>query len=139
MGEPEFKDFAEIMHKLCLHMELADPPIEMDLPHRTSNSDFDFRRFKKNDYYCIDGFPKEDLVSVVVLPPPRIGNYVYQGIRPAVITLSEATEEMEKRADETEAEICKEAERKRRLREGSEIPKEEPLLVEEVSPEGDPE
>jgi len=26
--------------------------------------------YNKNDYYCIDGFPKEGNPCVVVLPPP---------------------------------------------------------------------
>lgn len=38
---------------------------------------FDFRHYKKTDYYCVDGFPKEDLPCVVVLPPPMRGKFVY--------------------------------------------------------------
>ena len=45
--------------------------------------------FNKNDYYCIDGFPKEGYPCVVVLPPPYRQGYVYQNIKPAVIVLAE--------------------------------------------------
>ena len=46
--------------------------------------------YNKNDYYCIDGFPKEGFPCVVVLPPPYRSGYVYQGIKPAVIVLPES-------------------------------------------------
>ena len=49
--------------------------------------------FNKNDYYCIDGFPKEGYPCVVVLPPPYRQGYVYQGIKPAVIVLSVGADE----------------------------------------------
>jgi hypothetical protein len=49
--------------------------------------------FNKNDYYCIDGFPKEGYPCVVVLPPPYRQGYVYQGIKPAVIVLSKCEDE----------------------------------------------
>jgi len=45
----------------------------------TPSSEFDFWSFKKSEYYCIDGFPKEDLPCVVIYPPPMItkGKYIY--------------------------------------------------------------
>ena len=57
---------------------------------------FDYWSFKKSDFYCIDGFPKEDLACVVVYLPPMInkGKHVYQGLKPAVITLSEVSDEI---------------------------------------------
>lgn len=45
--------------------------------------------FNKHDYYCIDGFPKEGLPCVVVMPPPFRQGFVYQGIKPAVIVLAD--------------------------------------------------
>jgi hypothetical protein len=50
--------------------------------------------FNKNDYYCIDGFPKEGYPCVVVLPPPYRQGYVYQGIKPAVIVLDDPSDEL---------------------------------------------
>jgi len=49
---------------------------------------FEYWMYNKSDYYCIDGFPKEGLPCVVVLPPPYRQGYVYQGIKPAVIVLT---------------------------------------------------
>ena len=50
--------------------------------------------YYKNDYYCIDGFPQEGFPCVVVLPPPYRQGYVYQGIKPAVLPVDKATEEL---------------------------------------------
>jgi hypothetical protein len=62
-------------------MVLSDPPIEMQLQATVQDSTeferFEFWMFNKNDYYCIDGFPKEGLPCVVVMPPPYRQGYVY--------------------------------------------------------------
>jgi hypothetical protein len=55
---------------------------------------FEFWMYNKNDYYCIDGFPKEGYPCVVVLPPPYRSGYVYQGIKPAVIVLNDPSDEL---------------------------------------------
>ena len=77
-------------------MVLNDPPIELFMDsckEREAKTDllekYDFWMFNKNDYYCIDGFPKEGYPCVVVLPPPFRQGQVYQGIKPAVIVLLE--------------------------------------------------
>ena len=87
--------------KLSLHMVLNDPPILMALEtfeekqkKQELTDKFEFWMFNKNDYYCIDGFPKEGYPSVVVLPPPYRAGYVYQGIKPAVIVLSEPSDQL---------------------------------------------
>ena len=95
IGTMEFIRFVQSIIKLQLHMVLSDPPIELSMlntKERDGKSDltekFEFWMFNKNDYYCIDGFPKEGYPCVVVLPPPYRQGYVYQGIKPAVIVLS---------------------------------------------------
>jgi len=97
----DFKNFVKSLHKIVLHISLSDPPISMDLvPHaervkKTEIFDmYEFKKFKKIEMFCIDGFPKENLPSVVVYPPPMKGKYVYQGIKPSVITLPEAEDEI---------------------------------------------
>lgn len=82
------------MIKLQLHMVLSDPPIEMQLNATVETKGdlfdkFEFWMYNKQDYYCIDGFPKEGLPCVVVMPPPFRQGFVYQGIKPAVIVLGE--------------------------------------------------
>ena len=77
-------------------MILNDPPIMLNMEPweaRTAKEllteKFEFWMYNKNDYYCIDGFPREGNPCVVVLPPPYRQGYVYQGIKPAVIVLDD--------------------------------------------------
>lgn len=66
-------------------MVLSDPPIEtanISINKAIDNeikdfSKFDYWMFNKQEYYCIDGFPKEGAPCVVVLPPPYRQGYVY--------------------------------------------------------------
>lgn len=101
VNSDDFKNFIKHLHKIVLHISLSDPPITLDLvPHkeRMNKSDifdqYELKKFRKADMFCIDGFPKEDLPAVVVYPPPMKGKYVYQGIKPSVITLPEADDEI---------------------------------------------
>jgi hypothetical protein len=74
---PDFVKFVQAIIRLQLHMVLSDPPIELSMVGCRERSEkqeitekFEFWMFNKNDYYCIDGFPKEGYPCVVVLPPP---------------------------------------------------------------------
>jgi hypothetical protein len=65
-------------------MVLNDPPIYISLDpwkdrkqKNVITEKFEFWMYNKNDYYCIDGFPKEGYPCVVVLPPPYRAGYVY--------------------------------------------------------------
>jgi hypothetical protein len=56
-------------------MVLSEPPIELQLQATIDQQGdetelFEYWMFNKNDYYCIDGFPKEGMPCVVVIPPP---------------------------------------------------------------------
>ena len=93
----DFVRFIQAIVKLQLHMVLNDPPIQLSMQScadRVAKAEltekYDFWMFNKNDYYCIDGFPKEGYPCVVVLPPPYRQGYVYQGIKPAVIVLADS-------------------------------------------------
>lgn len=95
ISSDDFVTFVKTVIDLNLHMILNDPPITVKLltsKEREQKDDvlqkFDFWQFKKADYYCIDGFPTEGMPGVVVLPPPYRGNYIYQGLKPAVIVLN---------------------------------------------------
>lgn len=98
---PDFINFFKAVMKLNLHMFLNDPPISvaaMSIKERKQKEGilekFDFWMYSKNDYYCIDGFPKEGNPCAIVLPPPYRSGYVYQGIKPAVIVIDTATTEI---------------------------------------------
>ena len=84
IGTPEFIKFIQAIVKLQLHMVLNEPPIELSMDSiklRNSKEDplakYEFWMYNKNDYYCIDGFPKEGYPCVVVLPPPYRQGFVY--------------------------------------------------------------
>ena len=83
---PELQKLISVYHSLCIYMSLNDPPL------RTNLEDFSLRRFiyvlyKKNEFYCIDGFVKEKAPAIVVLPAVYRGNFIYNGIKPAVLIL----------------------------------------------------
>ena len=69
--------------------------------------------YNKNDYYCIDGFPREGNPCVVVLPPPYRSGYVYQGIKPAVIVLTDSTDEVKEHVRIRQEEIVEKLKAKR--------------------------
>jgi len=80
----DFKKFFRAVMRLCLHMSLNDPPIkvqQLSIQDRNAKSElihkFDFWMYNKNDYYCIDGFPKEGNPCAIVLQPPYRAGYVY--------------------------------------------------------------
>jgi hypothetical protein len=65
-------------------MVLNDPPISLNVEkwenkasRQSQIEKFEFGMYNKNDFYCIDGFPKEGYPCVVVLPPPFRAGYVY--------------------------------------------------------------
>ena len=99
ISSDDFVRFTRAVVKLQLHMVLSEPPIEMQLlsvdqmlKDGPDEDKFEYWMYNKSDYYCIDGFPKEGLPCVVVLPPPFRQGYVYQGIKPAVIVLASCNE-----------------------------------------------
>lgn len=82
-------------------MVLNDPPILLSMmpwQQRKTKNDllekYDFWMYNKSDYYCIDGFPQDGFPCVVVLPPPYRQGYVYQGIKPAILPVDIATDEL---------------------------------------------
>lgn len=82
----DFNRLIALYHGLSLYMKLNDPPL------KTGLEDFDKRRFgyvlfKKSDFYCIDGFVKENAAAIVVVPAVKRGNFVYNGMKPAVLML----------------------------------------------------
>lgn len=77
---PELKCFLERVHKLYLHMTLSDPAVELNFEHEVS-----YKKFSKALHHCVDGFPKEGLECVIVIPAPMRGEHAYQGIKSSVV------------------------------------------------------
>lgn len=98
ISSDEFQAFVQTVIDLCLHMVLSDPQISIPWKNGQGSliNQFDFWEFTKAEYFCIDGFPTEGMPGVVIVPAPLRGNYVYQGLKPAVIVLSkDCIEELE--------------------------------------------
>jgi hypothetical protein len=74
---------------------------------------YDFWMYNKNDYYCIDGFPQEGHPCVVVLPPPYRQGYVYQGIKPAILPVNDATEQIREHVRVKQEELLEKLKAKR--------------------------
>jgi hypothetical protein len=77
-------------------MELSNPKICItslsSLPSCTRDSkSFDTRFYNKQEHYCVDGFPKEGLPCLIVLPSPSPAGctHAYMGIKPAVLIIDE--------------------------------------------------
>lgn len=121
VSTPDFKRFVRAILKLSLHMVLNDPPIlmSMDWEHRIAKPEltekYEFWMFNKNDYYCIDGFPKEGYPCVVVLPPPYRQGYIYQGIKPAVIVLDSPSDELMDHVRAKQEELVEKLKAKRQM------------------------
>eukprot|EP00347_Sterkiella_histriomuscorum_P023932 403332886 len=122
ISSPDFKRFVRAVMKLSLHMVLNDPPIMLNMEcwdtrqHKTVLVEkFEFWMYNKNDYYCIDGFPKEGNPCIVVLPPPYRQGYVYQGIKPAVIVLDDPTDEVVDHVRAKQEELVEKLKAKRQL------------------------
>lgn len=72
---------------LCLHMSLHEPPLKTSVEAFESRT-FTYVSYKKSEYYCIDGFVKENAPAIVVVPPVMRMNFTYNGIKPAVLIIS---------------------------------------------------
>lgn len=84
ISSPEFSDFIRTMHKLSLHMCLNEPQLAINFPENLEYLVFD----KPDEFYCIDGFPKNAPPCVVIVPPVMRNNHAYQGIKPAILVLT---------------------------------------------------
>ena len=84
----DFNKFVSSVFYLCLYMLLNDPPLRVPIEN-FKNRKFVYKRFKKNDYICVDGFAKENSACLVLLPAVVRNNYPYNGIKPSVLILQD--------------------------------------------------
>ena len=84
----DFSKFVNNVFYLCLFMLLNDPPLRVPL-ESFKNRKFIYKKFKKNDFICVDGFAKENSPCLVLLPAVTRNNYPYNGIKPSVLILQE--------------------------------------------------
>ncbi len=93
----DFNKFVNSTFYLCLFMLLSDPPLRVPLDN-FKNRKFIYRKFKKSDYICVDGFAKENSPCLVILPAVTRNNFAYNVIKPSVLILQDdfMTEKIEK-------------------------------------------
>jgi len=84
----DFNKFVSSVFYLCLFMLLNDPPLRVPIEN-FKNRKFVYKRFKKNDFICVDGFAKENSPCLVLLPAVVRNNYPYNGIKPSVLILQD--------------------------------------------------
>lgn len=84
INSSEFKSFVQTAHELILYMLFHDPPLDLKFSEKLDYKIID----KADDYYCIDGFPKNSPPCVIVVPIVMRGNHPYQGIKPSVLVIS---------------------------------------------------
>ena len=70
----DFPKFVSSMFSLCVFMLLNDPPLSVPIDN-FKNRKFVYRRYKKNEYVCIDGFAKDGAPCIVILPSVVRNNY----------------------------------------------------------------
>ncbi len=99
---PELQKLISVYHSLCIYMSLNDPPLHTNISGFFQRK-FIYVLYKKNEFYCIDGFVKEKAPAIVVLPAVYRGNFAYNGIKPAVLILGKefiSNEEMKRIIEE---------------------------------------
>eukprot|EP00826_Nyctotherus_ovalis_P003330 TRINITY_DN10676_c0_g3_i5.p1 TRINITY_DN10676_c0_g3~~TRINITY_DN10676_c0_g3_i5.p1 ORF type:complete len:431 (+),score=102.85 TRINITY_DN10676_c0_g3_i5:350-1642(+) len=88
LDSADLKKFLSILHRLYLHMELSEPKIELE-----AAKEGNYEKYRKEVYHCLDGFPKEGVKCVVVVPVPKKQGQAYQGIKAAIVMVSDAVSE----------------------------------------------
>jgi hypothetical protein len=92
-----FRMFVRNMFKLCIYMQLHDPQLSFSIDIERKPS---YYYYNKNDHIVIDGFSKDITPCIVIMPTPMIrNNYVYYGLKPGVIILSEYSVEIIEECD----------------------------------------
>jgi len=82
----DLERFFKKLYNLALHMTLSEPEVTIG---QLDSLEIAQERYSSKEHYCVDGFPKEGLPSLIVLPAPRRDGYVYQAIKPTVLVLQE--------------------------------------------------
>ena len=94
-----FKNFIQNAFKLCIFMQLHDPKLSFNIKE-FSNRKLSYHFYNKSDFLNIDGFGKDLTPCLVILPPPMLrSNFVYQGIKPAVYMIANASEDIKRECE----------------------------------------
>jgi hypothetical protein len=86
LENPDFARLITLYHSLSLYMKLNEPPLKTSLEDFKKRA-FCYVLFRKSEFYCIDGFVKENGGAIIVVPAVKRGNFIYNGMKPAVLML----------------------------------------------------
>jgi hypothetical protein len=102
---PGMLDFIKMSFKLSIFMHLHDPQLSISINLQNNSNSNGFKNliyyfYNKSDHLNIEGFAKESVPCLVILPPPLLrSNFPYQGIKPAVYIVTNITEEILKECE----------------------------------------
>jgi hypothetical protein len=89
-----FKNFCQIVYKLCLYMILHEPKLTLSVQNYEKR-EFSYHYYNKSDFLNIEGFGNEQSSCIIILDPPMIRNYLpFQGIKPCVYIVPNPNEEI---------------------------------------------
>ena len=86
----DMEKYLKSLYEICVHMMLNDPPIKINI----DSSKVNYKIFSKITDHCVDGFPKDDAVCIVLMPSPKGENGVYHGIKNSVIMINNPSNEI---------------------------------------------
>lgn len=77
----DLKLFIEKFYYICLYIEFNDQQLKIPLECFEKRK-FVYKNFKKNEFHCIDGFPKENSACLMIVPGVLMrNNYAFNGIK----------------------------------------------------------
>ena len=73
------------LRKIAFYLVLNDPELKLD-----TFPDPVFKRFNQKKDYCLDGFAKQGLPSIILIGPPLRNGHIYMGIKNTVLTFEDS-------------------------------------------------
>jgi len=95
MESKSFKTLVNMIFRLSIYMILHDPILVPKI-NFYNERELEYFYYAKNDFINIEGFGKEQTPCIVILHPPVFNKnrYPYQGIKPAVCSVSSVDEKV---------------------------------------------
>ena len=85
---------------ICIYMILHEPILTFDIQKYTTNRKNMFYFFNQNEFINVEGFGNNKTPCILLVPPPSIkSKYPFFGLKPAVYTISDASESIFKECE----------------------------------------
>lgn len=87
INNEDLKLFIEKLYYICLYLEFNDQQLRIPVESFEKRK-FVFKYFKKNEFHCIDGFPKDTSACLMIIPAVLMrNNFAFNGIKSSVLIL----------------------------------------------------